>query len=116
MTRFSLKDGDPIPVGELQPGDEIVIRTKNGALWPAVTCALLCGAIYLGFRNEWRRQEDAARCSAIAPTIHVVVAGESLWSIAADELGDGARWRELAERNGISDPRRLAVGQEIEIP
>ena len=37
---------------------------------------------------------------SVDPTgTHTVTRGESLWSIAATELGDGHRWRELADLN-----------------
>jgi nucleoid-associated protein YgaU len=42
--------------------------------------------------------------------------GETLWSIAAQRYGDGKRWREIADANGIDDPRKLAVGMELVIP
>ena len=41
--------------------------------------------------------------------------GESLTSIAARELGDGARAGEIARANGIADPNRLAVGRRLTI-
>ena len=42
--------------------------------------------------------------------------GDTLWAIAAQTLGDGNRWREIAAANGIRDPRALKVGQKIVIP
>lgn len=48
-------------------------------------------------------QQSAAPAtpSTPAPVLrdHVVTAGESLWSIAEDELGDGARYTEIAQLN-----------------
>jgi hypothetical protein len=43
-------------------------------------------------------------------------AGEDLLSIAARELGDAERWVEIAELNGLRDPRALAIGQVIRLP
>ncbi|RMH57389.1 MAG: LysM domain-containing protein, partial [Candidatus Hydrogenedentota bacterium] len=48
--------------------------------------------------------------------IHIVRSGETLYSIARSELGDGERWKELARLNGITDPRRLFVGQRLRLP
>ena len=42
--------------------------------------------------------------------------GEDLLSIAARELGDADRWLEIAELNGIRDPRSLVEGQVIRLP
>jgi len=52
---------------------------------------------------------------AIAKEI-TVKRGESLSIIAVRELGDINRWQELADLNGISDPRRLKEGQSLIIP
>ncbi|WP_157553542.1 LysM peptidoglycan-binding domain-containing protein [Jiangella gansuensis] len=47
---------------------------------------------------------ETAEAAPAQPT-HTVRAGESLWRIAQQELGDGARWPEIAELNyGRSQP------------
>ena len=47
---------------------------------------------------------------------HVVRSGDSLSGISSAKLGDSARWREIAELNGISDPGRIAVGMKLALP
>jgi hypothetical protein len=42
--------------------------------------------------------------------------GEDLMAIAARELGDVTRWREIAELNDIRDPRAVRVGQVLRLP
>ncbi len=44
---------------------------------------------------------------------YLTCGGEDLWQIARRFLGDGALWRELAEKNNISDPHNLPAGREI---
>jgi nucleoid-associated protein YgaU len=39
-----------------------------------------------------------------------------LLAIAARELGDADRWVELAELNGLRDPRAITPGQVIRLP
>ncbi|WP_072871371.1 LysM peptidoglycan-binding domain-containing protein [Desulfofundulus thermosubterraneus] len=47
---------------------------------------------------------------------HTVVAGDTLWALAQKYLGAGPRWKEIAEANNISDPRKLQIGQKLVIP
>jgi len=49
---------------------------------------------------------------------HVVREGDSLWQIAAEQLGDGARYSEIAELNAdiIDDEDTLVVGTRLKIP
>ena len=42
--------------------------------------------------------------------------GESLWKYAAEEYGDADKWREIANTNRISNPRRLESGRAVQIP
>jgi nucleoid-associated protein YgaU len=44
---------------------------------------------------------------------HVVTAGDSLQSIAHQEYGNAAMWRELANLNGIDDPLRVSAGTTL---
>jgi nucleoid-associated protein YgaU len=47
---------------------------------------------------------------------HVVGDGDSLASIAYEHYGDAARWRLIAETNGVDDPLRIARGTTLSIP
>ena len=53
--------------------------------------------------------DDTNRCFSTAPTTgtqyveHRVFSGDSLWTIAAQHLGNGMRWREIARANGLSE-------------
>jgi hypothetical protein len=51
-----------------------------------------------------------------APRYWHVLAGDTLWAIAARTYGDPTRWREIARANLKVDPRRLAVGVRLVIP
>jgi hypothetical protein len=54
--------------------------------------------------------------SHTARATHLVVAGDSLASIAYAEYGDPRLWRPLAAFNGIDDPLRVAVGTTVLVP
>jgi nucleoid-associated protein YgaU len=47
---------------------------------------------------------------------HTVGQEETLSGIAAATYGDPSMWRPIAIRNGIDDPRELAVGLQLAIP
>lgn len=51
-----------------------------------------------------------------AQSVHRVVAGDSLQSLAWREYGDATVWRAIAEANGIDDPSTLASGTELVLP
>lgn len=48
--------------------------------------------------------------------VYVVKAGEHLGEIAARQLGDAQRWREIAELNNMRDPKSVKKGQRIRMP
>ena len=50
------------------------------------------------------------------PTLHTIGERDTLANLAAAYLGDPARWREIAERNGIDDPIRLVAGVTLRMP
>lgn len=51
-----------------------------------------------------------------ARSVHRVVAGDSLQSLAWREYGNVSAWRAIAEANGIDDPTRLPTGIELVLP
>ena len=53
---------------------------------------------------------------AVEKKTHTVAAGETLFNIAAQYLGDGNRYTELAQFNNIANPDHIEVGQVITIP
>lgn len=46
---------------------------------------------------------------------HRVVSGECLWTIAKRELGDGEKYLEIAELNGIKYPYTINAGQVLRL-
>jgi tetratricopeptide (TPR) repeat protein/LysM repeat protein len=64
-------------------------------------------------------QPAAARSAVEAvPAAYKVRAGQSLWSIAVETLGDGNRYREILNLNPElrGDPGRIVPGQELKLP
>jgi LysM repeat protein len=59
----------------------------------------------------------AAEASPPAPTgTYTIVAGDSLSHIAVRLYGDAREWRSIMKANPGLDPRRLRIGQVIELP
>jgi nucleoid-associated protein YgaU len=56
------------------------------------------------------------RSSPLQAKTRVVKQGDSLWSIAAAEYGNPAKWRQIAESNNITNPRQLEPGVVLTIP
>jgi hypothetical protein len=66
-----------------------------------------------------------ARPLAESTEVHVVEPGETMWSIARDELGEPARWPEIWEHNRgeemadgvvLDDPHLIMPGWELDLP
>ena len=51
-----------------------------------------------------------------AAKTYTVKEGDSLWSVARNELGDGRRVDEIARLNGLQEPFKIKVGQTLKLP
>lgn len=56
-----------------------------------------------------RHRED----ERVLPGTYTVVKGDTLWGIASRFYGDGTRWRELAMKNDVADPKKLPIGKVL---
>lgn len=45
-----------------------------------------------------------------------VISGDTLWGISIKFYQTGFRWRDIANANGVTDPRTLQVGMTLRIP
>jgi hypothetical protein len=66
-----------------------------------------------------KRQEQenpSGRHSPLPARVWQVKAGDTLWSIAFSVYGDTARWRTIAQANGLVNPRPLESGTNLLIP
>ena len=57
-------------------------------------------------------QERQAKTPAATYTVKK---GDCLWNIAKKQLGDGTKYKEIAQKNGISDPNRIYPGQVLKL-
>lgn len=49
----------------------------------------------------------------ITPQTYTVKQGDTLWNIASRFYGDGTKWRTLAAKNGVNDPKKLRTGEVL---
>lgn len=98
-------------------------RTRLQINIAAAALLLLAPIVWLLLSNpaDDRRWSSDDEIDAIMPAegyvrSHAVLAGESLWSIAQAELGDGKRWREIAALNGLRSPYKIRVGMRLLLP
>jgi nucleoid-associated protein YgaU len=68
------------------------------------------------FRNGDLEAKEVKRETADYSRLYVVGEGETLSAIAARVYDDPAAWRPIAIRNGVDDPRALAVGRRLLVP
>lgn len=81
--------------------------------WFAATA---CPGAYLESKFPYIAAEVNKR---LAPTVtngYTVKSGDSLWSIAISQLGDGNRWAEIQALNDIKNPNIISVGQVLKMP
>lgn len=67
-------------------------------------------------RRAQQRVEAAPETSQTAGRTHTVVSGDTLWALAVKHLGSGPRWQEIADANGVRDPRLLQIGTVLRLP
>lgn len=90
------------------------VRNRRGKLVrQAATVALMQ---YVDAEPLSPAAHHRARHGARRRKRHRVAKGETLQAIAGKELGSAKRWKEIAQANGIRDPKRIKVGQVLRIP
>ncbi len=102
---------------DVQPGEKILIPVFDGD-------APVAGAAETAANAQPMSSGSAPTSTAVAakktggPRTHVVKEGESLWKIAKQELGSGARWKEIyeANRDVLSTPDAVHSGLKLRIP
>lgn len=58
-------------------------------------------------------KEKQRATSKAKPKSYKVKAGDTLWKICKQQIGDGSKYSQLAKLNGIKNPNQLRVGQVI---
>lgn len=107
-------------IGEIVEFDEIFASCDSKeALKPLYTSGKIT-AIKEG-RNPYLINEGMGWINDNSITTHkertyTVKTNDSLWKIAAEQLGNGARYTEIASMNGIKDSNLIYPGQVLKLP
>ncbi|MEK7526753.1 MAG: LysM peptidoglycan-binding domain-containing protein [Patescibacteria group bacterium] len=92
---------------------ESTISMILGALVLAVAAFL----VFSYFRNLKVGQTTSTSAqNEQTQVMHVVTAGETLWSISQDYYNDGFAWTKIAEANSLSNPENIEKGTQLIIP
>lgn len=84
-----------------------------------VVAGALVAPVATGAQQERQAAVPSAPTrSAQGERVHLVLPGETLWSLATRYLGDGHRWKEIVARNRavVSSARSLESGTTLRIP
>lgn len=92
--------------------NERAISTAFGAI--VLVIILILGVNYFRGKTESTLNPDNG-LSTQSQQEYTVSAGESLWSIAEDKLGDGFKWQEIYNANKLTSTT-LEVGQKLVLP
>lgn len=88
---------------------EYKFKSALAALAEASTASASYSGAVAGQGSQPVQRED----ERTLPDTWTVKRGDTLWDIACQLYGDGTKWREIAGKNGISDPRKLQVGKVL---
>jgi nucleoid-associated protein YgaU len=98
----------PLKVGQeirVPPAAPAIVLAGQGPLPPRPGTAVASAA-----------PAPAVPASKPSKRSHTVGKGETLFSLAKKYYGDGGKFRELAESNGLDPDEPLKVGTELKLP
>lgn len=86
---------------------------------------IIFGVLFFNFINHRKNRlsvpgidtyNDQVESTPETATQHIVVEGDTLWSIADKYYHSGNQWISIASANALSDPDNLAPGQKLYLP
>ncbi len=102
----------------LQVGQKLVIPPLAGSNNASSPSSVLSGPAFEKVDSIGKRHLAQTSPSTKQAGIYVVQDGDSLWEIAAEKLGDGSRYKEIAKLNSdiLAGEDLLEVGLKLKLP
>ena len=113
---FASKGMDAYDYG---PGLEVIAANyikANSPYTPVLRGNIVEGAGFGSAAPKAETPKAESGGDAMATMLYTIKQGDSLWSIAAKNLGGGAKWKKIAELNKLTGSEVLKVGAEIMLP
>jgi len=104
---------------EIYVGQKLVIPAPPASTSPQSKLAgVLSGSMFEKVESIGRKHLPSGSSRAESGGWYVVKDGDSLWKIAADQLGNGSRYKEIVKLNPgiLSDEDNLDVGTRLRLP
>ncbi|WP_330184862.1 LysM peptidoglycan-binding domain-containing protein [Nocardia sp. NBC_01503] len=101
----------------VQPDRNVVLYGDGGAVWSTGTNTdNPIAAPVEEVATQAAAVEDAPPPPPPAAQTYTVEPGDTLWAIAERFYGDGNRYQQIADANGIPNPDAINAGQVLTIP
>jgi nucleoid-associated protein YgaU len=112
---------EPVPAPVKTPAQTHVTKTATGASKTAKSSSKpLSGDLQPVIDNTPSKSTVSTPVTLtpapVAETTYTVQSGDSLYRIAQRKLGDGNKWTEIAEANGLKETSVLRIGQKLKMP
>jgi len=107
----------PAPTDETNLGQSLVVPRLISSELDKVIWGVFPRSMFEEVESIGRRHiaEDKDKAKGVQ---YVVKEGDSLWSIAAEKLGDGSRYKEISKLNAdvLKNDHDLTIGMQLSLP
>lgn len=109
-------------INDLQVGQKLVIPSIPGSTAVSSPSEVLTDKNFTKVESVGQQHStanaDKPAAAAKSGSVYVVKEGDSLWKIAATQLGDGNRYREIVKLNSniLSSEDDIAIGMQLKMP